>query len=63
MATRNNHPHTYVDVTTPGYLPSPEARGRWVTSHVLALVELLDCHVYADVCPTTIVFLICSNTY
>jgi hypothetical protein len=29
----------------------------WITSYILALVELLDCHIYADICLITIIFL------
>jgi hypothetical protein len=29
----------------------------WITSHILALVELLDYHIYADICLTTTIFL------
>ncbi|KAJ5370221.1 uncharacterized protein N7496_006313 [Penicillium cataractarum] len=30
---------------------------RWVTPHIPALVHLIDCHIYVDVCSTATIFL------
>lgn len=51
------NPHTYVDDRGRAHYRRRKPEDAWVAQHAPALVKLLDCHVYVDVCATTLVFL------
>ncbi|KAJ6019739.1 hypothetical protein N7499_003178 [Penicillium canescens] len=48
---------TYMDDLGRVHYRRRKQEDRWVTPHVPALVHLLDCHIYADVCSTATIFL------
>jgi hypothetical protein len=48
---------TYMDDLGRVHYRRRKREDRWVTPHVPALVHLLDCHIYADVCSTATIFL------
>jgi hypothetical protein len=50
-------PHTYLDDLGRVHYRRRAEEDRWVTPHIPALLELLDCHIYVDVCSTAIIFL------
>jgi hypothetical protein len=51
-------PYTYMDGDrNQMHYRRRKPEDRWITSHIPALVELLDCHIYADICLITTIFL------
>jgi hypothetical protein len=48
---------TYMDDLGRVHYRRRKQEDRWVTPHIPALVHLLDCHIYADVCSTATIFL------
>lgn len=50
-------PHTYIDDIGRVHYRRRKEEDRWVTPHIPALVELMDCHIFVDVCSTAVIFL------
>jgi len=50
-------PTTYVDDLGRVHYRRRKPEDAWVTPHMPALLRLLDCHIYVDVCATSMIFL------
>ncbi|EAW24643.1 uncharacterized protein NFIA_101270 [Aspergillus fischeri NRRL 181] len=50
-------PHTHLDDLGRVHYRRRNADSCWVTPHIPALLKLLDCHIYVDVCSTAVIFL------
>jgi hypothetical protein len=50
-------PTTYMDDLGRVHYRRRKPEDAWMTPHVPALLRLLDCHIYVDVCATTLIFL------
>lgn len=48
-------PHTYIDDLGRVHYRRRKEEDRWVTPHIPALVELMDCHIFVDVCSTALI--------
>jgi hypothetical protein len=49
--------HTYIDDLGRIHYRRRREEDRWVTPHMPALIELMDCHIFVDVCSTALIFL------
>ena len=50
-------PNTYLDDLGRVHYRRRKEEDRWVTPYMPALLELLECHIYVDVCSTALIFL------
>ncbi|KAF7174438.1 hypothetical protein CNMCM6106_008742 [Aspergillus hiratsukae] len=50
-------PHTHLDDLGRVHYRRRKAESCWVTPHIPALLKLLDCHIYVDICSTAVIFL------
>lgn len=49
--------HTYIDDIGRVHYRRRKEEDQWVTPHIPALVEFMNCHIFVDVCSTAVIFL------